>query len=102
MIKEKENSLLVPSIRLVNPGHLSRVDQLRAAVQDIISLQGTGNQARSTALITLSLHDGEKQLFSKILALLQLSKQPHLISDQKLGLGDNSERRGINEGGGDA
>lgn len=50
MIKEEENSLLVPSIRLVNPGHLSRVDQLRAAVQDIISLQGTGNEAESTAL----------------------------------------------------
>lgn len=28
VIKEKENTLLVPSIRLVNPGHLSRVDQL--------------------------------------------------------------------------
>lgn len=50
MIKEKENSLLVPSIRLVNPGHLSRVDQLRAAVQDIVSLEGTENEAETTAL----------------------------------------------------
>lgn len=47
MIKEKENSLLVPSIRLVNPGHLSRVDQLRAAVQDIVPLEGTGNEPES-------------------------------------------------------
>lgn len=93
MIKEEENSLLVPSIRLVNPGHLSRVDQLRAAVQDIIPLQGTGSQAEATALTSLSLHHGEKQQFSKILALLQFSKLPHLISDQKVGLGDNSEGR---------
>lgn len=99
MIKEEENSLLVPSIRLVNPGHLPRVDQLRAAVQDIISLQGTGNQAQSAALTSLSLHHREKQQFSEIVALLQLSKPPHLISDQKLGLGDNSEGRGIKEGG---
>lgn len=45
MIKEKENTLLVPSIRLVNPGHLSRVDQLGAAVQDIVSLEGTEKEA---------------------------------------------------------
>lgn len=28
VIKEEENTLLVPSVGLVNPGHLSRVDQL--------------------------------------------------------------------------
>lgn len=47
--------------------------------------------------ICFSLQDGEEQKLNKILALLQLSKPPHLTSDQKLDIGDNSEGREVHE-----
>lgn len=38
MIEEEEDSLLTPAIRLIDPRHLTRVDQLRTSVQNIITL----------------------------------------------------------------
>lgn len=38
VIKEKEDSLLAASIRLIDPRQLPSVDELRAPVQDIVSL----------------------------------------------------------------
>lgn len=41
MIEEEEDSLLTPAIRLIDPRHLTRVDQLRTSVQNIITLTRT-------------------------------------------------------------
>lgn len=41
MIEEEEDSLLTPAVRLIDPRHLARVDQLRTSVQDIITLTTT-------------------------------------------------------------
>lgn len=38
MIKEKEDALLAASIRLIDPRQLPSVDELRAPVQNIVSL----------------------------------------------------------------
>lgn len=38
VIKEKEDSLLAASIRLIDPWQLPSVDELRAPVQNIVSL----------------------------------------------------------------
>lgn len=39
VIKEEEDSLLAAPIGLVDPRHLTSVDQLGASVQDVIALQ---------------------------------------------------------------
>lgn len=66
MIKKEEDSLLTPAIRLIDPWHLTRVDQLWTSVQNVITLRKNKTKLNSQGRQTRIGSEYPKEAFINI------------------------------------